>query len=203
MIRFFLVCLLGMLLVCASACRQHQSDSQYAVVETYVGTSFSVVFDIAPLPSVNGSTLWLAIYTSQGKVAKFRIEIGSVTSVGPGPRIKSGTGTISAEPGSDGSVLLADLKKALEAKNLPKRIQRSSGLPFTYAIFRENQSRTSDGGFNDNPIGNWTAMKIFIPSGNDVGEVYLNFNPVIRKAEFSEKDSGYGDMVLNKLATVL
>jgi len=46
-------------------------------------------------------------------------------------------------------------------------------------------------------------MKILIGNGEDEGEVFLNFNPVSRKAQFSEKDIDYGDTVLAKLATVL
>jgi hypothetical protein len=46
-------------------------------------------------------------------------------------------------------------------------------------------------------------MKIFIGDGEDESEVFLNFNPVSRKAQFSEKDVDYGDTVLAKMATVL
>jgi hypothetical protein len=119
--------------------------------------------------------------------------------------MKFGKGAITAVPGSDASILLADLKKALEAKQMPTRMKRANRLPFTYAILGESQSRDSGGGFFDKPAGNWTAMKIFIESdsGDDEGEVFLNFNTVAGKAEFSEKDPDYGDLVLAKLATVL
>jgi hypothetical protein len=102
-------------------------------------------------------------------------------------------------------VLLADLKRTLEAKHLPAHVHRSSNLPFTFAILGENQSQAADGGFNEKPRGNWTAMKIFIGfgAGNDYGEVFLNLNQVSQKAQFSEKDQDYGDYVLTKLATVL
>jgi hypothetical protein len=56
---------------------------------------------------------------------------------------------------------------------------------------------------NTQPAGNWTAMKIFIGDGDDESEVFLNFNPVSKKAQFSEKDVDYGDAVVAKLATVL
>ncbi|HEY3706860.1 MAG TPA: hypothetical protein VGL22_17490 [Terracidiphilus sp.] len=39
--------------------------------------------------------------------------------------------------------------------------------------------------------------------GDDESEVYLNFNSVSRKAQFSEKDVDYGDAVIAKLAAVL
>jgi hypothetical protein len=44
-------------------------------------------------------------------------------------------------------------------------------------------------------------MKIFIGDGDDESEVFLNFNPVSKKAQFSEKDVDYGDAVVAKLAT--
>lgn len=45
-------------------------------------------------------------------------------------------------------------------------------------------------------------IKIFIGEGEQEGEVFLNFNPAIRKSQFSIKDADY-DIVLNQLATVL
>ncbi|MGA3049245.1 MAG: hypothetical protein ABSD67_21620 [Terracidiphilus sp.] len=156
----------------------------------------------------------LANYTSQGKTAKFRIEIGPATPIPKGDdgfNFTTGEGKLISEPGSDSSVLIAELKKALEANRLPGKVQRSTVLPFTYVIFGEHDSQAEGGGFSFKPPGNWTAMKIFIGTGehigkgeeSDEGEVFLNFNPVSGKAQFSEKDKDYGDYVLAKLATVL
>ena len=39
--------------------------------------------------------------------------------------------------------------------------------------------------------------------GGDVGEVFVNINPVMRKGQFSIKDPDYGDIVLGYLASVL
>jgi hypothetical protein len=44
-------------------------------------------------------------------------------------------------------------------------------------------------------------MKLFF--GDDQGEVYLNFSPMLNKAEFSIKDPDYGDFVIAELAKVL
>jgi hypothetical protein len=211
MIRFLPVCLLGILLVDITACRQHESTTQATVAESYISNSYSVGFDITPLPSGDGSTLWLATYAAQGKVAKFRIELDSAKPEDSGNSVSSpfkfrvGKGAILAEPGSDANVLLADLKRALGASNLPTRVQRSSSLPFACGILGQNESRVPGDGFSRKPTGNWIVMKIFISSssGDEEEEMYLNINPVIRKAEFSEKDSSYGDRLLAKLATVL
>lgn len=46
-------------------------------------------------------------------------------------------------------------------------------------------------------------MKIFLGGTNDEAEVFLNFNPVSGKAQFSEKDVVYGDLVVAELASVL
>lgn len=59
------------------------------------------------------------------------------------------------------------------------------------------------GGFNASPPGNWIAIKIFIGEGEQEAEVFLNFNTIIGKGQFSIKDPDYGDLVLKKLATVL
>jgi hypothetical protein len=207
MIRFLFASIAGLSLVGVTACRQNQNATPNVVPETYVANSCCVGFDIVPIQGGNGSTQWLATYTSPGKVAKFRIEIdAAVLKQMTGPeklQFKFGEGRIRPEPGSDASVLLIDPKRVLEAKKLPTRVIRSNVLPFEYVILGENQSRTADGSFNEKPAGNWTCVKIFLPPGGDDGELYLNFNPAIQKAEFSEKDSDYGNYLLAKFATVL
>jgi len=99
--------------------------------------------------------------------------------------------------------MLAALQKALEAKHLPRKVKRAERLPFEYAVLGEHNSQVEGGGFSAKLPGNWTCMKTFLGDGDDESEVFLNFNPVSRKAQFSEKDVDYGDPVLAKLATVL
>jgi hypothetical protein len=115
----------------------------------------------------------------------------------------TGEGRFVAEPGSDASVLLADLRKALQAKETPSNVRRVHALPFTFVNFGDNFSQAQGGGFNADPAGSWTAIKIFIGEGEQEGEVFLNFNPAIAKGQFSIKDADYGDIVLTQLATVL
>ena len=105
--------------------------------------------------------------------------------------------------GSENSVLLEDLKKALDAKEFPQKVSRIKELPFNAAIIGEQQSRDAAGGYSNRPKGDWTLLKLFLPKGGDDGEVFLNINPVMGKAEFSIKDSDYGNYVLEQLAKVL
>jgi len=208
MVRFAFLCFLGALLFDLSGCRQHSSAQEIGSVEPYISDPNSVGFDISPLPSNDGSRRWLAAYSDQNETARFTIEIDPSTSMdsemGGSIKVSSGTGAILAVTGSDASTMLVALGKALEAKHVPAHPQRTSRLPFTYVILGENNSQAaSGGGFSVKPGGHWTAMKIFIGDGKDEGEVFLNFNPVSRKAQFSEKDIDYGDTVLRKLATVL
>jgi hypothetical protein len=165
-----------------------------------------VEFAIEPITTAAGSTQFLATYTNQGKTAKFRVELGLPDPKQSNPagfKLSVGNGRIVAMPESDASVLLVELKKALEAKHLPAKVKRAASLPFSYVILGEHQSRTSGDGFNQKPAGGWTAMKIFIPANGDDGEVFLNFSLADHKAEFSLKDPDYGNYVLAKLATVL
>lgn len=207
MVRFVFFCCLGALLFDLTGCRGRSSTRATGSVEPYISDPNSVGFDISPLQSNDGSRRWLATYSDQNKTAKFTIEIGPATQMDPeaGGSIKtsSGSGAIVAVADSDASTMLVALAKALDAKHVPAHAQRASRLPFDYVILGENNSQASGGGFSANPPGNWTAMKIFIGSGENESEVFLNFNPVSRKAQFSEKDIGYGDTVLAKLATVL
>ena len=201
MVRFGPLCCLGALLFGLTGCRGHSGAPELARAEPYLSDPYSVGFDISPLPSHDGLRRWLATYTAQNKTAKFMIVIGPSSEEGKSVKLSLGSGAIQAVADSDASSMLIALAKALEAKHVPAHVQRALQLPFTYVILGENDSQASEGGFSAKPGGDWTAMKIFI--GDDEGEVFLNFNPVSGKAQFSEKDIDYGDIVLAKLATVL
>ena len=206
MIRRFLICCLAASCIAIGTRQRPLASAQSEVQERYVSDPSSVGFDIEPLQSGNSSQQWLATYTSQSKTAKFRIEFSAPKPMNDQESKKfafqSGKGRFIAEPGSDASVLLADLRKALEAKTLPAHVQRVAVLPFTYVSFGKNQSQSS-GGFSAKPPGNWAPIKIFIGEGEQEGQVFVNLNPVIKKGQFSIKDPDYGDIVLAQLARVL
>ena len=207
MVRIAFLCCLGALMFCVTGCRGHSSAQAAGSVEPYISDPNTVGCDISPLPSNDRSRRWLATYSDQNKTAKFTIEIGPSAPMDSkadgGLKMSSGSGAILAVADSHASTMLVALAKALEAKHVPAHIQRASRLPFTYVILGESNSQAGGGGFFAKPTGNWTAMKIFIGDEKDEAEVFLNFNPVSRKAQFSEKDIDYGDTVLAKLATVL
>jgi hypothetical protein len=200
-------CLLATLLLGTPACERYTTAPQGRIAEAYVPDSGSVGFDIASFESVNGSLRMTANYTSQGRTAKFRVEFGTAKTVGAKDSkdfpMKVGAGRFVSVPGSDASVLLLDLKKALEAKALPSKARRLETLPFTFVNIGENLSQAADGGFNAQPPGNWTAIKIFIGEGEQEAELFLNINEVSRKGQFSIKDPDYGDLALAQLAKVL
>jgi hypothetical protein len=176
------------------------------IAEVYIPDANSVGFDIAPALEPNVS-IWIGTYRSQGKTARFRFELGpSKTSDYPFPnyRVTSGNGEFTLVNGSENDVLLNDLKIALEAKKLPTRVTRLAELPFTYATFGEHESQApGHGGFNDKPRGHWTVSKIFIGEGKHECEFFLNFNPIMKKGQFSIKDPDCGDEILEQLAKVL
>jgi len=200
-------CLLATLLLITAACYQTTTAAQGRTAEAYAPDSGSVGFDLEPLQSGRGSLRLIATYTSRGKTAKFRVEFGPAKTVeAKGSKdfpMKVGEGRFVAESGSEASVLLSDLKKALEAKALPSRVQRLESLPFTFVNIGENLSQAANGGFNVASPGNWTAIKIFIGQGEQEAEVFLNINLAMRKGQFSIKDPDYGDLLLAQLARVL
>jgi hypothetical protein len=203
----YIVPLLAMLLLTTAACERSKTAPQARIAEAYVPESGSVGFDITTFESVNGSLRLTAIYTSQGRIAKFRVEFGTAKTLGANDSkdfpMKVGEGRFVSVPGSDASVLLLDLKKALEAKALPSKVQRLESLPFTFANIGEHLSQAANGGFNAEPPGNWTAIKIFIGEGEHEADLFLNINEVTRKGQFSIKDPDYGDLALAQLAEVL
>jgi hypothetical protein len=207
MIRLLLLSILAGCLIVVGGCDRPAGRVQARIAERYVSDPGSVGFDIELLQSGNGSSQWMATYTAQGKVAKFEIELGPTKAldddVAKDSDLKAGEGRFVSEAGSDASVLLVDLQKALEAKTVPKKARRVSALPFTFVNLGEHLSQASDGGLGASPPGNWTAIKLFIGEGEQEGDVFLNLNPVIKKGQFSIKDEDYGDQVLAQLAKVL
>lgn len=203
-----LVCTcLAIWVVFAGGCNRPAELRHESAVDSYVAVPNSVVFDIEPLENGDGSSMWKATYEAGGKTAKFQIELGPTTPLDDEESRTMGAGTgkgkFIADPESDAGVLLADLKKALEARTLPKRTTRVSSLPFTFVTFGKRMSQDSNGGFAAAPPGNCTPMKIFLGEGEREGVVFLNINPVIKKGQFSIKDADYGDSVVAQLAKVL
>src|SRR5258708_2600511 len=128
MIRQFWNCFLVVLLISLGGCRGAQNDRSGVVAEGHDSGPESVVFDILPVHPGDGSQTWVASYVSKGRTARFRIELGPATTASDsdtkGFGVKFGKGRLVAQPQSDASVLLADLKNALAAKVLPSKVER-------------------------------------------------------------------------------
>jgi hypothetical protein len=192
------MCATAVALVLVLGCNR-VADRNLAV-EQHPSGAASVGFDLEPLPSGDGSRQWIGIYNSLGKTARFRIDFGPPEST---RGVKSGEGTLIPEPGSDSSALLADLQKALRARTVSKAPVTKTSVPFTYVTIGDNLSQAPAGGFNANPHGNWTALKIIFGDGDRESEIFLHINASIKKGQFSMKDPGYGDLALAELAKVL
>jgi hypothetical protein len=194
---------------CGKSANVPQKDSPSNVKlanDQQVDESPSLVFDIKSsqgATSTDTSQTYDCTYQARGKIAKFRFQFIPGGAYGGETPLVSAEGKFLAVAGSDDSVLLEDLKTALEAKHPAKNFAKSRDVAFDAVILGQKQSRDLSGSFSDNPPGDWIATKIFLPKGGDDGEVYFNFNPVLGKAEFSIKDSDYGDYVLKELAKVL
>ena len=159
-------------------------------------------FDLQAEAQRDNTMRFHARYEAEGKIARFDFELTAAAPSGE-PPVAFTSGRLLAVPGSDASVLLRNLQKTLKAKNVPSKSERVAELPFTAVVLGTRQSHARDGGFFTQPRGNWTCMKVFLGNKDDTADVFLNFNSVLRKGEFSMKDPDYGDRVLLKLAKVL
>jgi len=190
-----------------SACNRTNTQSNPKATDTFVNDPDALNFDIEPVDGNNPSAAWIGTYVSQGKTARFRVEFGTPDqrdTVVKNLFVSFGKGRFVAVKGSDASVLLVDLKKVLEAKKLPSRVQRVAELPFSYANFEQTQTRPSSSqGIRSQPDSQWTAIKIFLGEGDQECEFFINFNTVLKKGQFSLKDEEYGDEALARLAKVL
>jgi hypothetical protein len=161
-----------------------------------------LMFDLLQVRKNGNTRTFSCNYQSGDKTARFKfdVEAGELSGF---PPMAAASGKFIAVSGSDTSIFLQNLKKALQANSLPRNTTRVPELPFSAVILGTKQSHSKDGGFFTEPAGNWTVMKIFIGKKDDPGEVFLNFNTALHKGEFSIKDSDYGDDVLKELALVL
>lgn len=133
-------------------------------------------------------------------------EEGRVKANGqPALEVRSGTGSIIAEPGSDASILLTDLKSALDAQHDAPHDIRIKALPFGFVVLGENLVPSSDPekGYVESAHGRWIATKLFLGPESRKSQVFFSFERGGGSAEFSLKDSAYGDDVLRELAKVL
>jgi hypothetical protein len=186
--------------VWAVSCSHNSKPLPAEKPETYSPVEGSLGFEVNAVG--NSDRVLLGSYSSNGKTAKFRIELDEPTlSRNANLPIFFGKGKFVVEPGSEPEGFISDLAEVLEARKLPNGVRRSPTLPFEYAVLGRNQSRSNEGGFADSPGGHWTLLKLFF--GDDQGEVYLNFNLAIKKPEFSIKDPDYGDYVIGELAKML
>src|SRR5438270_1510179 len=139
------ICACCCLAVCFFVAVGCGSSRNVQTTEQYLSDSASVGFDIEPADAQGLELKYIATYKSGGKTARFRVEFTTSKPVDDKEsrefHIQTGRGKFVAEPESDASVLLADLKRALGAKVLPSKVQRTSSIPFTFVSFGENQSQ--------------------------------------------------------------
>jgi hypothetical protein len=166
----------------------------------------TVVFDLKPSaasPADAGYHLYECAYQAQGKIARFRLKFKQGPYTSDEIPVARGEGKFLSVKGSDNSVLLQALRKALDAKTVPEHSPRVGELAFDAVVLGDHQSQAASGGFSATPAGDWMTIKIFLPKGGDDGEVFLNLNPVLGKGEFALKDSDYGDYLLKEFAKIL
>jgi len=202
------------LLITANGCKKPATVSkQEKLSDIKIQPHFSgdelpdVTFDMTPAKTESvpaAVQLYDCTYQARGKTAKFRLEFKQTRPMEGEIPVAPGEGRFLALAGSDNSVLLEDLKKALDAQHMPSRSPRIPELGFDAVVLGQNQSRGTSGGFSSKPPGDWILIKLFFPKGRgDKAEMFLNLNPVLGKGEFSLKDSDYGDYLLQEFAKVL
>ncbi len=164
----------------------------------------SVGFDLEPVDAATpGRVGWLATYETAGKIARFRIELT------PEPREASLPAFVRCglfrEPGSDASLLLQDVARALNGR-VPSPEPGVAALEVEAVLLGRELSRGGEGNqvagaFGSEPKGDWISTKLFLGDGE--GEVFLNLDPIGRHGELSMKDPAHGDAVLRALGRLL
>jgi hypothetical protein len=185
-----LLLLAGIVLACGGRDRPPGRDP-YAVV-------FAIEAAEAHDPAHVG---WLATYEAEGKVARFQIELKPEPA---GAGLPAFTRCVLLrEEGSDASVLLRDLARALGGR-VPQPGPGVRGLDLPAVLLGRDLSYGGGGNriagkFGSEPKGTWIATKLFMADG----EVFLSLDPVGGFGEFSLKDPEYGSAVLGALGRLL
>ena len=193
------------LVLFGSSCKQPEKTGQIVIkVESRITDEPSpVLFGIQPTGrQTPGHWRYLASYTKQEKVARFGIDLNLSRNEQAIGTVRSGVGSFIANPRSDSTVLLADLREFLHASKAPRRDIRVRELPFRFDIVGENLDRGRNGGLIDAATGNWVSVRLFLGPDQE-SEVWLNFQKPGGSGEFMVKDPGQADAVLRELAKVL
>ena len=209
------------------SCKEQTKSPERATEQVgQPATPTFVRFKIMPLgKQTNNHWRYSAVYSKDGATARFAIDLVlegeaegktvkdegqfnrpafSQHSVAP-KKVRAGHGSIIHDPHSDASLLLSDLKIALDATSDPIRSIRVHELPFDFVVLGENMTHTSD----PDPIlvesenGKWIATKLFLGPRDKESQVFFAFESGGGEGELSLKDSKYGDDLLAELAKVL
>lgn len=76
-----------------------------------------------------------------------------------------------------------------------------TGATLASAVLGRDVARGKHGGFSGK--GSWVATKLFFASDAQEAEVFLNFDLTSKRGEFSEKDEGYNQAMVDLLAAAL
>ncbi|GES44910.1 hypothetical protein RsS62_41620 [Rhizobium dioscoreae] len=163
---------------------------------------------LQPHGSDTETLILMATYGSGEDETKFIVEIqgpdntegGSDRGADVGGPISFSRGAFHHVPGSRPTRFFQQLAKALTAKVSSFSNAKLETLPFGITFLGAATRRLPEGGFGGGP-GDWYATKLFL--GEEAAEVYFNFNLKSGDAEFSMKDSDYGNPVISELSKVI
>lgn len=158
----------------------------------------SVFFEIEPVDARDPARLgWLATYRSDGRVARFRIELEPEPKGAALPAFVQCS--LHREPESDGAILVEALATALDG-SAPAPEAGVPGVEAASVVLGRDLSRGGKGNqiagvFGSEPKGNWISTKLFLSEA----EIFLNLDPIGGYGEFSIKDEVYTRDVLRVL----
>jgi hypothetical protein len=192
--------------IALNGCKQKEQDSFLQITVSDQMTDAheqSVSFGIRPVGKQTADHWrYAASYTRQGKTARFRIDLRiSPQTVGI-QGVRTGTGSFIAEPNSDNTPLLEDLRQVLKASTMPSNQIRVKELPFYFDVQGENMDRGRNGNLVDSATGNWTSLRLHLGVHQEK-EVILNLQKPGGTAEFLSSEPQFANDVLGELAKVL
>lgn len=104
-----------------------------------------------------------------------------------------------SDPGAGGQFVEA-FARAFHAQPPPSHGNKPAGfLKLHTAVLGEGLARDAKGGFKGGRGGTWSATKWFLQDDTAEAEVYFNYSPSEKRAEFAEKDEEYRDDLMQQL----
>jgi hypothetical protein len=182
---------------------EESEDSGYLALKIVKVHEGRQPLEQTPWHGPNGD--WIFLECEPVKAPGLQVVIGGKTQREPGGEFSFGwgRGVLAIGNPSDGARFVELFAKAFHQELPASHGNRPLGVvKVNTAVLGSDLVRDRGGGFKTGR-GRWTATKWFLEDENGEAEVFFNYNLSEKRAEFSEKDEDYRELLVDQLVIAL